>query len=43
MQAPHNKRMKLPTPGGLKGSSPARPGIIQSGFAAYAQCYAHQS
>jgi hypothetical protein len=30
--------MKLSKPGDLGGSSPIRSGIIESGFAAYAQC-----
>jgi len=35
---PHNKGMKLSKPGDLGGSWPQRSGIIESGFAAYAQC-----
>jgi len=36
----HNKGMKLSKPGDLGGSWPLRSGIIESGFAAYAQCWA---
>jgi len=32
--------MKLSKPGDLGGNSPTISGIIESGFAAYAQCYA---
>jgi hypothetical protein len=39
---PSNKGMKLSKPGFLGGSRPIRPGIIESGFAAYAQCYAYR-
>jgi hypothetical protein len=39
-RVPSNKRMKLSKPGDLGGSWPAWSGIIESGFAAYAQCWA---
>jgi hypothetical protein len=42
MAGPHNKGMKLSKPEYLGGSQPVRPGIIESGFAAYAQCSADQ-
>jgi hypothetical protein len=40
MHEPSNKGMKLSKPEYLVGSSPVRTGIIESGFAAYAQCCA---
>ena len=43
MTEPQNKGMKLSKPEYLGGSRPLRSGVIQAGFAAYAQCYAHRS
>jgi hypothetical protein len=40
MSALHNKGMKLSTPEYLGGSWQDRPFVIESGFAAYAQCSA---
>jgi len=40
---PSNKGMKLSKPDYLVGRWPIRLGIIESGFAAYAQCYAELS
>jgi hypothetical protein len=37
---PPNKGMKLSKPESLGGASPVRSTIIESGFAAYAQCSA---
>ena len=37
-EAPPNKGMKLTKPENLVGSWLISPGIIESGFAAYAQC-----
>jgi hypothetical protein len=41
--APHNKGMKLSKPGYLGGSWPVSLGIVEAGFAAYAQCWADHS
>jgi hypothetical protein len=38
MTRPPNKGMKLSKPEYLVGGGPVRRGIIESGFAAYAQC-----
>ena len=38
MTEPQNKGMKLSKPEYLGGSRPLRSGVIQAGFAAYAQC-----
>jgi hypothetical protein len=43
MSALHNKGMKLSTPEYLGGSWQDRPFVIESGFAAYAQCWAGNS
>jgi len=37
---PPNKGMKLSKPQSLGGRWPLRLGVIESGFAAYAQCWA---
>jgi hypothetical protein len=42
MGGPSNKSMKLSKPESLRGSVPFRLGLIESGFAPYAQCSTHE-
>jgi hypothetical protein len=39
MTGPQNKGMKQSKPEYLRGGWPIGPGIVESGFAAYAPCY----